>query len=33
MSEEELWDKFADSGRIDDYLRYINKKETENDNT
>lgn len=33
MSEEELWNKFADSGRIDDYLRYINKKGTENDNT
>lgn len=31
MNKEQLWDCFAASGKITDYLRYI--KESENDNT
>jgi hypothetical protein len=27
-----LWDKFAASGRIEDYLDYAAHKDTENDN-
>ena len=33
MNEEQLWEKFFVSGKIDDYLNYSNKKETENDDT
>lgn len=33
MNIEQLWDVFASSGRIDDYLTYISKKESLNDNT
>lgn len=33
MNEEQLWEIFAASGKIGDYLRYTNKKEQENDNT
>lgn len=33
MNEEQLWEKFVVSGKIDDYLNYSNKKETGNDNT
>lgn len=31
MNKEQLWERFATSGKITDYLRYI--KESENDNT
>lgn len=33
MNEEQLWEKFAISGKIDDYIRYSNTKEQNNDNT
>lgn len=33
MNEEQLWEKFAISGKIDDYIRYSNMKEQKNDNT
>lgn len=33
MNNEQLWEIFAASGKIDDYLVYINKKDTLNDNT
>ncbi len=32
MSMDVLWDKFAVSGSIEDYLRYSAQKDTENDN-
>lgn len=35
MNEEKLWDIFAESGRISDYLSYCREKretESENDN-
>ena len=32
MNTEQLWEIFADSGKIDDYLAYV-KKESNNDNT
>ena len=32
MNTEQLWEIFADSGKIDDYLAYV-KKEKKYDNT
>lgn len=32
MNEEQLWEKFIVSGKINDYLNYSSKKENENDN-
>ena len=32
MNEDILWDKFAVSGRIEDYLRYSACREDKNDN-
>lgn len=33
MNEDLLWDIFAESGKINDYLNYSNIKETEHDDT
>ncbi len=33
MNKEQLWEIFAASGKIDDYLTYINKKEIFDDNS
>ncbi len=33
MSEDTLWNKFVESGRIEDYLRYSAAKEIKNDNS
>lgn len=33
MNEEQLWEKFTVSGKINDYIRYINIKEQKNDNS
>ena len=32
MTEDMLWNRFAESGKIEDYLQYSAKKETEDDN-
>jgi hypothetical protein len=32
MSDDILWNKFAESGRIEDYLEYSANRDTENDN-
>lgn len=32
MNEEILWNKFAETGRIEDYLRYSANKDNKNDN-
>ncbi len=32
MNEEILWDKFAETGSIEDYLRYSANKEDNHDN-
>ena len=32
MDTEYLWDNFTKSGNIDDYLKYINLKDLQNDN-
>lgn len=33
MSKEQLWEKFAESGKLEDYINYSHTKETENDDT
>lgn len=33
MNKEQLWEIFAASGKIDDYLTYADKKEIFDDNT
>ncbi len=32
MDTEYLWNNFTESGSIDDYLKYINLKDLQNDN-
>lgn len=32
MNEDILWDKFTESGSIEDYLRYSANREKDNDN-
>ncbi len=32
MDTEQLWNRFAESGSIDDYLEYISKRDSCNDN-
>ena len=31
MPDEILWERFAETGRVEDYLSYIDNKEREND--
>lgn len=31
MNKKEAWNKFKQSGKIEDYLEYANKKSEEND--
>lgn len=33
MSEDILWNKFAESGRVEDYLIYSESRDAANDNT